>query len=499
MASNPFGRRSLLRGLGGIAIALPALEIMTRSSVAQAAGAPLRYAYFFGGNNTMVRCANGYDGAIPLETAQYLDLCLRLIAPKNVGRNYDLAASMTPLTDLGVKDDISIVSDLKIPTGTGNSSIPAGGRYYHYHTSTLIPQTTGMRCLEWDFGSYLESQYTAPTHDQIVADLIGGSTPVRILNLCAQADSYGAGTYNNARISWRKQGGNLSRVDNVTSPQLAFQSLFTGFSGTDPAAIARAQAELKRRKSVLDLVDRSSARVLMKLGKADADRVSKHFDEIRTLEKRIAALSGADLASCKVPADPGADSAIRGNENARAEILGDLMAMAFACGLTRVATMMLTYPNSLLNVKSIIGGADNDLHNVGHKFNWVYNAGDVNSSSKSTIAFQAWQVKQFCRFVKKLKDTPDVDGKTVLDNSVVTMGFEGGYGYDPEANAGISPHSSENMCILVAGRAGGLMPGKHVKATGRNPASAMLSAMKAVGHTGALGEISTDIPELFTA
>jgi hypothetical protein len=50
----------------------------------------------------------------------------------------------------------------------------------------------------------------------------------------------------------------------------------------------------------------------------------------------------------------------------------------------------------------------------------------------------------------------------------------------------------------VAGRAGGLLPGKHIKATGVHPARALISGMRAAGYTGdKLGEVTGSIPELF--
>jgi hypothetical protein len=499
MGSIRLSRRSMLRGIGGIAIGLPALEIMGTSEKSARAdgvpGAPQRYVYFFAAHVTMIACLYGYDGPYPLEKGGSIDGCLKLIAPQRVGRDYDLAPSLTPFADFGVKDDISIVSGLKIPWGSG-SSIPPGGRALYYHGSSVIPQTTGLRCNEWDYATNQEPVYTGPTHDQIVADAIAGTTPLRILNYGAQSDGYTTGAYNNARISWRKENGRLSRVDNVTSPELAFQTLFSGFGGTDPKEAALAAAMLKRRKSVLDLVDRSSSRVLKELGKTDADRVSRHFDEIRTLEKRVAALAASGGPACKRPVAPGNDPASRGQEDLRAELLGDLMALGLACDLTRVATMQLVWQNSSMNAKGVIG-VDDDLHALSHKFVWNDVPGDVNSPSKNTIEIMKWQVKHFARLVKKLKDTPDVDGRTVLDNTALVMGFEGGYGFDPDNGASHSPHSTENMCMLVGGRAGGLKSGQHIVATDVHPASAIVSAMNAVGCKGGLGDISANIPALF--
>jgi hypothetical protein len=54
------------------------------------------------------------------------------------------------------------------------------------------------------------------------------------------------------------------------------------------------------------------------------------------------------------------------------------------------------------------------------------------------------------------------------------------------------------MVLLVAGRAGGLVPGRHIKTDGKHPAACLLSATHAAGATAtALGEVNDDLPELF--
>jgi hypothetical protein len=54
------------------------------------------------------------------------------------------------------------------------------------------------------------------------------------------------------------------------------------------------------------------------------------------------------------------------------------------------------------------------------------------------------------------------------------------------------------MVLLVAGRAGGLQPGRHIAATGKHPVQGLISCMKAAGYTqNSLGEVTGDIPELF--
>ena len=59
-------------------------------------------------------------------------------------------------------------------------------------------------------------------------------------------------------------------------------------------------------------------------------------------------------------------------------------------------------------------------------------------------------------------------------------------------------HSVEKMVLLVAGRAGGLNPGRHVATENAHPGQVLVSAMQAVGYEGdTLGEVTGNLPELF--
>ena len=115
----------------------------------------------------------------------------------------------------------------------------------------------------------------------------------------------------------------------------------------------------------------------------------------------------------------------------------------------------------------------------------------------------AWHVKQFAKLVTKLKATPEVDGSTLLDHTALALTFEGGGGASTDAGTikqGQFAHSMYNMMVLVAGRVGGLMPGKHILGAARNPAAAVFTGMKAAGYPGStFGEINGTIPELLTA
>ena len=97
----------------------------------------------------------------------------------------------------------------------------------------------------------------------------------------------------------------------------------------------------------------------------------------------------------------------------------------------------------------------------------------------------------------------------MLDNTVLLFMDEGGFGVGSEhtdaenAVGGFDEHSTDRMAVLVAGRAGGLQPGRHIRAKDpkrQHPANVLISAMNAMGMTtDKLGEVSGNIPELFSA
>jgi hypothetical protein len=111
-----------------------------------------------------------------------------------------------------------------------------------------------------------------------------------------------------------------------------------------------------------------------------------------------------------------------------------------------------------------------------------------------------WHMGKFAGLVEALRDEEELPGVALLDNCAVAFIPEGGYRTALGNIPGGVSHNTENMCLLVAGGAGGLRRGEHIQApAGANhPANVLISLMKAVGApSNALGEISGDIPALF--
>ena len=289
----------------------------------------------------------------------------------------------------------------------------------------------------------------------------------------------------------------------TVSPRLAYDALFTGFVPPDPAEAAAAAFELRKRKSVLDLVDRSMDGMVSTLGSADKQRLEKHLEEIRSLETRLDAIPPDQTGECGLLRDPGDDPPLGGepsnpghydvnlgysDEDERLSLLVDFMHMAFTCDLTRVGALMMTMWQSFMNVEPISGHLWSQ-HEVHHQ-----------SVPNDLTDVVAWHMDHFGRLVGKLRDTAEGDG-SLLDNCAVVFFNEGGHGYGYEGGSQYSSHSTDNMVAFIAGGAGGLKRGHHVVAPAGldHPVNVIISAMNAAGApVTSHGEVNGIIPNLFT-
>ncbi len=501
-------RRAFLRSSGGLMLGLPLLDIMLNNNgtaFAQTGGAlPKRYAFVFAGQSiggdNWAKNQQRINGANV--TAEHF------VEPAATGAGYALTTPLQPLAAL--QSDFSVVSRLRIPyntTSSASADVPAGGAYRDFHGGAAGPFLSGMRSNAANFRA------RGKTPDQHIADLYRAETPIDTLTYRCQPVFYISGYDFSGRqyISYR---GDNQPVGAQTQPSVAFNAMIGAVPTGDPGENAAIAFNNRARKSVLDLVADRRQRLLTRVGLADRRRLEAHFDEVVALEKRIADLSTSGIDACEpprtVPTDPpiGGDNAGSGSgtigtntgysgEEERATAFADLIHFAFKCDLTRSASLQLTTFQSHMNVFGITTSLGYpiraDLHEVGHN-------GDDDTRGQFAVSLVLqWHIARYAYLLNKLKETDEGGGK-LIDNCAIVFAPEGGHGR--QLNDGVTDnqtHSTENMVALVAGRAGGLMPGKHIRTSGAHPAQVFLSAMQAAGYTGnTLGEVTGNIPELFT-
>src|SRR5262245_43213933 len=141
MARFVLSRRAVLRGAAGAAVALPPLEIVCpRGARAAAAAIPKRFMASWGG------VSHGGCNQ-PIEN--------NMVIPKKLGAGYELTRGLMPLGDAtyaggvsgNVRNDVGIVSGLKIPVASGNGPAGPGGMIEAagFHFCAMRPQLTGER------------------------------------------------------------------------------------------------------------------------------------------------------------------------------------------------------------------------------------------------------------------------------------------------------------------------------------------------------------------
>ena len=484
------GRRAFLAGVGGAAVGLPVLEAMLDANgeaLAQtSAPMPKRFVVCTAG------CSLGW-GNVPISETY---------VPSTVGAGYDLKRALTPFANHdNIKNEISVVTGLKIPwAGENGGTVPAGGRPNNHHETMMSPMLAGVRTQPSEF----QARVYGTTADQIMADMSASATQFKSLVYRVQVSSYISSDPNRGAISYRlaPNATLATRVDPVISPKQAYDSLFRSFVPSTDSEAERRNYRNAGRRGVVDLVRGNAQRLMQRLGRNDQQRLQSHLEEIYALERGIAALPPEESAACVQLPAYAADPPIGGerpsgdyttnsgysNEDTRARLFCDLVHIALACDLTRSVSLMLTHFHSWMNFYPITG-VQSDLHEIGHGKGTTRDMADA----------IAWHYKHFGYLVAKIRDTRE-GAASMLDNTVLVMQHEGGYGVDASeapGSAQASSHSTENMAALIAGRVGGLRPGRHVRGNGRHPASVTLSAMRAAGHSGPLGEISATIPELF--
>ena len=84
-----------------------------------------------------------------------------------------------------------------------------------------------------------------------------------------------------------------------------------------------------------------------------------------------------------------------------------------------------------------------------------------------------WYATQFAKFLQKLQATKDVDGQSLLHNSMILFGA---------GNADSNRHTHTNLPLLLAGGGGGaLTPGRYVQHGSKPMTNLFLSMAEKMG------------------
>ncbi len=191
-----------------------------------------------------------------------------------------------------------------------------------------------------------------------------------------------------------------------------------------------------RQQSVVDALQAELSRILNRVGSADRQKIEAHISAVREIENRIAFdMQYGGGAACEIPTLKSNSGSGDERHRINGENMMDIIAQAFACDQTRVAT--LQWANGASGIRFSSLGISEGHHDLTHD-NFNQNAG-----KRAQIA--GWYAERFKYFIEKLKSIPEGDG-TVLDNTVILWTSE---------HNGIQQHGRTNVPFILAGQLGG--------------------------------------------
>jgi hypothetical protein len=428
-------RRVFLRGLGA-AVALPSFESLVSSRVQAGTaatnpaslartptGAPLRLAFVYFPN-----------GAI--QSAWW---------PKGEGRDFELNRTMEPLRN--VKHQLQILGGLDHVNATPG---PDGAGDHARASGTFL---TGVR-VKKTAGADIRAGVSI---DQLIASQIGHLTRFPSLELTCDAvrksgncDSGYSCAYQ-YNLAWRSPSMPVAPEPN---PRLLFERLFgAGSHGERAEAFQRRQL---LQRSILDFVLEDARALQRELNYRDRQKLDEYLVSVRDIEQRIERAERFGPVPDPERATP---LGVPPEFGEYIQVMFDLLVLAFRTDSTRVATFLLANEGSNRAFPEI------DIAE-GHHYLTHHQNNEDKISKVSEI--DLWYVRQYARFLEKLEQTRDVDGSSLLDNSMIVYG---------SGNADGNRHTHTNLPVILAGGGGGTLTRGRFATVGGVPMSNLLLSL----------------------
>jgi hypothetical protein len=371
--------------------------------------------------------------------------------PEGTGDAFKFNATLQPLEE--VRQQVRVLGGLDHVCANGGAD--GGGDHARGNAVFL----TGVRIKK-----SASDLHAGISIDQLLAKKVGHLTRFPSLELtCDDVRKTSACDSNYScayqfNVSWSSE---TTPVTAEFNPRLAFERLFG-----DGAPGQRTQANKVRQQaqqSVLDFVMEDAQKMQKRLGTKDRAKLDQYLTGVREVEARIQKSERFGAV-----ADPAIEtpSGVPASQEEYVQIMYDIMGLAFQTDSTRVATFCLAHDGDNRSFSHI--GIPEGHHDISHHQN--------NPERIAKVAkIDLWYAQQFARFLKKLQDAKDVDGKSVLDNSMILYG--GG-------NSDGNRHTHTNLPLVLAGGGGGTLgPSAFVKYDSKPCTNLFLSLADRMGAT----------------
>ncbi len=430
MMPTLFQRRTLLRSLG-LATGSTLYPSLTRT--ARAASSPKRLLIYY-----------TYQGTLP-----------QFLVPKAGNEtDFDINSLMEPYA--AFKKDIVLLDGLDM------KSAPASPNPGNAHQQGQNHALSAIRPVSASLAG-------GPSIDQVIARGLPTKTRFPSMEL-GVVDQTGFPSYHNVIYS-----GSGQQMPSEGSALKVWNNIFKGFvpmGGGSVPTPAAPDADKVKQKSVIDYVKNEIAALEKKMGQADKARLENHLTAVRDLENSLSKGSEGggsvpgQAQGCEAVAQPMVGTFAR---NVDAQI--KLIQMAFACDLTRVASLNVDELSHATSGYPSNAFGSSDAHDLVHRTspdngNLRDNVGAVEVMRKYHLVY----AQVFNKLLTALS-MPDVDGKRLLDNTIVLWAGE----------IALGSHSLNNLRWILAGSGGGaIRTGRWVKCGGAPHQNLFVSLARAM-------------------
>jgi hypothetical protein len=362
--------------------------------------------------------------------------------------DFTLSPILEPFADL--RDHMVVVAGLTVPKASNTPGEDHGNAIVTFMTGGVPfkPDGTGIAVAE------------RISIDQILASdpAFSGGVPIHSLQLAADDRAL---QFFIRILSYAGRGAPLPAEQD---PMAAYARVFGTFSDgvTSPADVARIRAN---KQSVLDFARGDLRRLRGRLGSDGRARLDRHLAAITEVEQIVRKVVGYDTGPlhAELMRTDAQQRDVQHGQIGRAHL--DIVRAAFQCDLTRVAAFQ--WGSMEANFSRIIPGlTDIGYHTLSH-----YTGAPVYDAELTTI--HRWYNELLAEFLRTLRDTPDSDGRSLLDNTLVVSWSEIRRG----------SHTFDNLPIQLFGGAGGRLAGGRLMRYANQPTNDLwLTIAQALGQ-----------------
>ena len=181
------------------------------------------------------------------------------------------------------------------------------------------------------------------------------------------------------------------------------------------------------------------------LGASDRSKLDEYLFAVRDIESHIQKVEKENALTIR-PALPEPPSSVPESMTEHSKLMFDLMIIAFQTNMTRIATMLMATEQSTRPYREI--GIPEGHHFLSHHQSRA-------ERLEKVAKIDLFYMQEYARFLEKLETTKDVDGNSLLHNSMIIYGGGNGDG---------NRHNHDNLPILLVGKGGGtIKSGRHLR------------------------------------